>query len=86
MRLLILLGIIYLSYRILKSWMLQGRPSQNTVSNKTVGEIADVMIKDPFCEIYFPKKDGVHLRFEGKDLYFCSKECRDKFVEKYSTK
>ena len=66
--------------------MLQGRPSQNTVSNKTAGEIADVMIKDPFCEIYFPKKDGVHLRFEGKDLYFCSKECRDKFVEKYSTK
>ncbi|MBW1728928.1 MAG: hypothetical protein JRI63_11780 [Deltaproteobacteria bacterium] len=54
--------------------------------NKTAGEIDDVMIKDPFCEIYFPKKDGVHLRINGKDLYFCSKECRDKFLEKYSKK
>jgi YHS domain-containing protein len=44
------------------------------------------MIKDPFCEIYFPKKDGVHLRIDGKDLYFCSEECRDKFLEKYSKK
>ena len=84
MRLLILLGVIYLCYRALKSWMLQGRSSQKTVFGNTAGEIDDVMIKDPFCEIYFPKKDGVHLRIDGKDLYFCSKECRDKFVEKYS--
>lgn len=86
MRLLILLGIIYLCYRVLKSWMLQGRSPQKTVFNKTAGQIDDVMIKDPFCEIYFPKKDGVHLRIDGKDLYFCSKECRDKFIAARSEK
>ena len=86
MRLLILLGIIYLCYRVFKSWMLQGESPKKTVFKKTAGQIDDVMIKDPFCEIYFPKKDGVHLRIHGKDLYFCSKECRDKFVEKYSKK
>jgi uncharacterized protein len=86
MRLLILLGIIYLCYRVFKSWMLQGGSPKKAVFNKTAGQIDDVMIKDPFCEIYFPKKDGVHLRIDGKDLYFCSKECRDKFVEKYSKK
>jgi len=56
------------------------------VFNKTAGEMDDVMIKDPFCEIYFPKKDSVHLRIDGKDLYFCSTECRDKFEETYSKK
>ena len=86
MRLLILLGVLYLCYRLFKSWMLPGGSPQKTVFNKTAGEIDDVMIKDPFCEIYFPKKDGVHLRINGKDLYFCSKECRDKFVEKHSKK
>ena len=83
MRLLILLGIIYLCYRALKFWMLKGESTQKTVFNKAAGQIDDVMIKDPFCEIYFPRKDGVHLRINGKDLYFCSEECRDKFVEEY---
>ena len=86
MRLLILLGIIYLCYRVLKSWMLQGGSPKKTVFNTTAAQMDDVMIKDPFCEIYFPKKDGVHLRTNGKDLYFCSTECRDKFVEKYLKK
>ena len=83
MRLLILLGIIYLCYRALKSWMLQGESAKKTVFNTTAAQIDDVMIQDPFCEIYFPKKDGVHLRINGKDLYFCSEECRDKYLEKY---
>ena len=86
MRLLILLGIIYVCYRAVKSWMLQGGSPKKTVFNTTSDQIDDVMIKVPFCEIYFPKKDGVHLRINGEDLYFCSKDCRDKFLEKYSKK
>ena len=83
MRLLILLGIIYLCYRALKSWMLQAGSPKKTVFDKTASQIDDVMIKDPYCEIYFPRKDGVHLRINGKDLYFCSEECRDKFEAQY---
>jgi hypothetical protein len=58
MRLLILLGVIYLCYRALKSWMLQSGSSKKTVFDKPASQIDDVMIKDPYCEIYFPKKDG----------------------------
>jgi uncharacterized protein len=86
MRLLILSGIIYLCYRALKTWMLQGGSPGKTVFDNPGAQIDNVMIKDPFCEIYFPKKDGVHLRSDGQDLYFCSKACRDKFVEKYTKK
>jgi uncharacterized protein len=86
MRLLILLIIIYVCYRAVKSWMLPVGSQKKEVFDKTFGQIDDVMIKDPYCEIYFPRKDGVHLRTNGKDLYFCSTECRDKFVEKYAKK
>lgn len=86
MRLIIFLGIIYLCYRAFKFWVLQAGSPQKTVFNKTAGEIDDVMVKDPFCEVYFTKKDGVHLRIKGNDFYFCSTECRDKFVAKYSKK
>ena len=81
------MGLIYLCYRALKSWMIQqSRISQKTAQSNISGEIDDVMIKDPLCEIYFPKKDGVHLRADGKDLYFCSEACRDKFVKMHSKK
>ena len=38
------------------------------------------MIKDPYCEAYFPKRNAVHLNLNANDLYFCSKECRDKYI------
>lgn len=79
MRLLILLAIIYLCFRMVKSWILQNQPSQKPLSSTQVAEIDDVMVKDPVCEVFFPKRDGVHLRFEGEDLYFCSNECKKKF-------
>jgi YHS domain-containing protein len=64
--------------------MLQGKTSQKTVFGKTAAEIDDLMVKDPFCEVYFPKRDAVHLKVDGKDLYFCSTECRDNYVASQS--
>lgn len=80
MRFLIILGLIYVGYRAVKSFVLPGGPSKTKVSSKSAGEIDDVMVKDPYCEVYFPKRNGVHLNIDGKDLYFCSTECRDKFI------
>ena len=84
MRLLILLAVIYLAYRALKSWMLPGQPLQRPVSGKAANEpankIDDEMVKDPYCNVYFPKRNGVHLKVDGSDLFFCSTECRDKFI------
>ncbi len=84
MRLLILLAVIYLCFRMIKSWIRQNSTSQRPLSSTQVAELDDVMEKDPFCEVYFPKKDGVHLKFDGKDLYFCGNECRDKFIVEQS--
>ena len=84
MRLLILLGIVYLCYRFLKSWILKEPSSHQTVSGKKAGEIDNVMVKDPYCEVYFPKRKGIHLKVKGEDLHFCSPECRDKFIESRS--
>jgi len=79
---LILLGIIaYLGYRAVKSWLSPGPTPKETVTGEKVGQIDDVMVKDPYCDVYFPKRDGVRLRSRGEDLFFCSTDCRDKYVE-----
>ena len=83
-RIIILFVVGYVAYRALKTWMFPGESSDKSVSGGPTGEIDDVMIKDAFCEAYFPKRNAVHLSFEGKDLYFCSVECRDKYVDAHS--
>jgi uncharacterized protein len=77
---LILILIGYLCYRAVKNWMAKSPAFRQAMSSGSAGEIDDIMVKDPSCGVYFPKRDGVHLRHKGEDLYFCSEACRDKFV------
>ena len=84
---IIILGVIgYVLYRALKTWMFPAAPASKPVGGKTPGKIDDIMIKDPFCEAYFPKRNAVHLSVNGKDLYFCSVACKDKYLETLSDK
>lgn len=78
-KLLIWVGIVYLLYRALRNWFGIGYTPRNGAFPKPPGRIDDMMVKDPYCGVYFPKKDGQHLRFKGEDLYFCSTECREKY-------
>ena len=84
-RLLIYLGLGYLVYKLVKALIFpKTRPLRNS-RRQSVGQIDDIMVKDPYCETHFPKKDGVHLKISGQDLYFCSSECRDKYLAGQST-
>ena len=83
-RFIILSIVAYLLYRSIKSWIFPAASSGRSVSRKTASEIEDVMIKDPFCEAYFPKRNGVHLNFGGKDLYFCSNQCKIRYLAAHS--
>ena len=85
-RFIILFIVGYVLYRSLKSWIFPAASSSRSVSSKTTAEIDDVMIKDPFCEAYFPKRNGGHLNISGKDLYFCSNQCKDKYLAAQSEK
>jgi YHS domain-containing protein len=42
--------------------------------------VDDVLIQDPVCQTYFARRNGVHLRHDGQDLYFCSNRCRERFL------
>ena len=38
-------------------------------------------VKDPVCGADLDPKVSIHEQREGRDYYFCSEECRDKFSE-----
>lgn len=84
MRLIILLLVLYFGYRTLKSWWRQNVDSQR-VSGADAARVDDVMVKDPVCEVYFPKREGLSLRVDDQELFFCSPTCRDKYLETRAT-
>jgi uncharacterized protein len=82
-KIVIFIIIGYLCYRAVKNWMAKPATYRQQVSHGAAGEIDDFMVKDPFCGIYFPKREGVHLQYKGENLYFCSEACKDKFVSNH---
>lgn len=81
---LILFAVGYLLYRSMKNWMFPDERPKKSVSDQADGQIDDVMIKDPICETYFPRRQAVHLKMNGNEFYFCSKACRDKYIARHS--
>lgn len=40
-----------------------------------------VMVKDEVCNTYLPREDAIREYWQGKEFFFCSQECRRKFLE-----
>jgi hypothetical protein len=78
-RVIILALLGYLAYRVAKRWV-RGKLRSDHVEGRASERIDDVMVKDPQCGKYFARGDGVVLRLAGRDLLFCSPECRDNYL------
>ena len=77
---LIYLGLLFGAYLSVKAIAQKVVDARN--SGHVAGKSDDIMVKDPSCNVYFPKREGIHLRdHDGQDLYFCSEECKNKFIE-----
>lgn len=83
LRLLAFIGLVFLLTKGIRLWLAAARAGQRlSKAGQEQSRIDDVMVKDPYCNVYFPKRDGVHLRLKSEDLYFCSETCRDSFLAK----
>lgn len=81
MRLLIIGLLVYLGYRVFKAYAAPGKSTTRVSEEEGLARVDDVMVKDPFCETYFPERKGVKEVIGGKTYYFCSTECRDRYLE-----
>ena len=77
-----ILGVVV--YRVLKSVLGSSGFGQVDTAGGQPGQVDDVMIKDPVCGIYFPKRDAVTVHASQDVLYFCSNKCRDSYLAQQS--
>jgi len=75
LRWLLIAYVIYLAYRFFKKLITRTPPPPHKPS------LSGMMVKDEICNTYVPKEEAIREVFTGKEYFFCSKECRTKFLE-----
>jgi len=79
---LVIAGIIvYVIYRLSKFLL---APSEKIFKDRP-GEAPRVkgeeLVKDPYCGTYVPLNSAHKATRNGKTLYFCSRECLEKYMK-----
>jgi len=81
LRLIILAVVGYVFYRALKSWMIGAGTSSPDMNDRGPQEVDDVLVQDPVCKTYIPQRNSLHVRRDNQVIYFCSEQCRDRYLE-----
>ncbi|MCK5513179.1 MAG: hypothetical protein KAJ00_01665 [Deltaproteobacteria bacterium] len=80
-RFIIFAILCYVLYRVVKSLVLPSPAKPRKPFTQAYGTITDEMVMDPHCHVYIPKREAITVKTAGETLYFCSKECKKKYLE-----
>jgi len=79
-RLLLGLALGYMGYlaikKVARSWGLGGPPPRRPMERKE----PDVLVQDPVCQTFIPRKEALKTQRDGKDYFFCSEGCLKRFL------
>jgi len=78
-RLILGLGLGYLGYVVIKRlagslglWPRTPRPLENNRD-------ADVLVQDPICKTFIPRREALRADKDGATYFFCSEGCLKRF-------
>jgi len=81
-RYVITLLLIYLFYRMVRAIFLPNQKTTRFPRRKPHGNQAiDEMVRDPVCGVYVPKREALTASSGGETIYFCSPQCRERYLE-----
>ena len=69
------------AFRLLTRF-LQSDPSEKTASAVEEKPVLNEMVRDPICGLYISSNDALSEIRRGSRIWFCSEECRLKFLQK----
>lgn len=78
---IILLVIIYWTARSIWEDLKKGLGKRRPKSpSSPPPRVTDRLVRDPVCGVYCPRSSAYTAIWKGKVYYFCSEECRQKFL------
>jgi len=78
-RIILYAFLAYIFYLLIRFFQAVNRRSRSQRRNPKPP--SGMMVRDEICNTYLPKEDAIKEVYEGKEYYFCSNECRRKFLE-----
>lgn len=79
-RILILLGLFYILFKLLIKTGKRDQEADSATPREAAGPPRDVLQEDPVCHTLVPARQAITLKNNGNTLYFCSSDCRSKFI------
>jgi YHS domain-containing protein len=79
LKLVLLAAVVYILYRFFindKSKLLEKAKKEREERSRS-----EEMVQDPVCGTYVDKSSAISVRSGEQVLYFCSYECRKKYIE-----
>jgi len=79
-RFFVFIILFYLLYKIIKT-VQQSKPEKSeNYQFKSSADGGEDLIEDPVCHTYVPLSQAYKKEISGKNHYFCSQQCSDKYV------
>jgi YHS domain-containing protein len=66
--------LVYAVVKFLRNATRRPEPPRNKA------QLSGVMVKDEACQTYIPKEESLREMVDGEEKFFCSKDCRQKFL------
>jgi YHS domain-containing protein len=81
---LILIVVVYVGYRLFTNDLLRKKKTDKEESKAEMERkvAAGEMAKDPECGVYVTVDSNISVRDGEKTHYFCSYDCRDKYLRR----
>lgn len=77
-RLLIYLVAGYLIYLFVRALFRKTGKTGERSKQDTQG--INLLVEDPVCGVYISKETAIHENVDGKEAFFCSRNCADKYI------
>ena len=80
LKILLVIVLFYVGYRIVR--MFQQLKSQKVKAYRVdaTPSLGEDLVQDPFCKTYVPKSHAIISEINGRQQYFCSQECCEKYL------
>ncbi|MFB3926517.1 MAG: hypothetical protein ACE14T_10735 [Syntrophales bacterium] len=83
-RIILAFIILYLLYRFLRKTIFPLQKNRRSVSENPFQSSGEELVEDPYCHTYVPISDAYRLETGGRKLFFCSRECLEKYKKERS--
>jgi len=79
-KVLVILLLLYVGYKVVTMFR---REQSRSIKGYRVDDklsTGEDLVQDPFCKTYVPKSQAYVKEIEGRQQYFCSQNCCEKYL------